>query len=65
MVGKRIKEARKRLNMSQNELAEKVGISRTALLRIENSETLNMTAHTAVALANALGITLDYLLCGE
>lgn len=65
MVGQRIKDARKRLKMSQYELAEKVGISRTALLRIENSETLNMTAHTAVALANALGITLDYLLCGE
>lgn len=65
MVGQRIRERRKELKMRQDELAEKTGISRVTISRIETCDDLNMTAFTAVRIADALGVSLDYLLCGK
>ena len=65
MVGQRIREARRAQNMTQEELAKRAGISRTALCKIETSATLNISGYTAVVLAKALGVSTDYLLCGE
>lgn len=65
MVGQRIKAVRIERGLTQEKLAEIVGMSRTALGKIENSKVLNMSAYTAVAIADALGISLDYLLCGK
>lgn len=65
MVGQRIRERRKELKMRQDELAEKTGISRVTISRIETGDDLNMTAFTAVRIAEVLGISLDYLLCGK
>lgn len=65
MVGKRIMERRKKLGLTQAELADKVGISRNSMSRIECGDGLNMTAYTAVRIAKVLGMTLDFLLCGE
>lgn len=63
MTGQKIKEARKKLNMSQQELADKVGISRNSMSRIECGDDLNFTAYTAVKLSRVLGLSLDFLLC--
>ena len=63
MTGQRIKTARIEQHMTQRELAEKVGITRIALARIESSEKPNMTASTAVSISKALGLSLDFLLC--
>ena len=65
MVGQRIRERRKELKMRQDELAEKTGISRVTISRIETGDDLNMTAFTAVRIAEVLGVSLDYLLCGK
>ena len=65
MVGQRIRERRKELKMRQDELAEKTGISRVTISRIETGDDLNMTTFTAVRIAEVLGISLDYLLCGK
>ena len=62
MSGQKIKEARKKLKMTQQELADKVGISRNSLSRIECGDDLNYTAHTAVRIAMVLGLSLDFLL---
>lgn len=59
----RIKEIRKQRGMSQLELAEKAEMSRCALAKIENRKTVNMSAYTAIKIAQALGVSLDYLFC--
>lgn len=61
MSGEKIKEARKRLGLSQYELAEKVGISRASISRIETCETENMSVYTAIRIAKVLGLSMDFL----
>lgn len=61
MIGNRIKEAREAANMTQTELAEKVGISRVSLSRIETGETPNTSVYTAIRIADALGVSMDFL----
>ncbi len=65
MTGPRIKQARIEKHMTQRELADKVGITRIALARIESSDVPNMKASTAVAMSKALELPLDFLLCDE
>lgn len=65
MTGQKIRNARIAQHLTQRQLAEKVGITRIALARIESSEKPNFTASTAVAIAKALGLSLDFLLCDE
>ena len=65
MVGERIKSARLLLDMTQKELAEIVGISRTSLNRIENNKVPKMKASTAVQIARALNVPTDFLFYDE
>ena len=65
MIGARIKAARKELKLTQEQLAEKVGVSRICIMTIENSDDPNMTVKTAKALSRVLGKSLDFLLCNE
>ena len=65
MTAQQIRNARIAQHLTQRQLAEKVGITRIALARIEASEKPNFTASTAVAIAKALGLSLDFLLCDE
>ena len=62
-TGEKIKVAREEFGWSQDRLAKEINISRHSLSRIETSEELNMKAATAVLIAKALGLSLDYLLC--
>lgn len=65
MIGARIRAARKEMKLTQAQLAEKVGISRISIMKIENSDDPNMTVKTARALSQVLGKSLDFLLCNE
>ena len=61
-IGKRIKIARIKADLTQERLAEMVEISPTHMSNIETGTTrVSLTA--IVSLANALSVTVDELLC--
>lgn len=60
-LGKRIREERLRLNLTQEKLSEDVGISTAYLGQIERGER-SLTLDKLVKIAVRLGITVDYLL---
>ena len=60
-LGKRIREERKRLSLTQAELAEAIDISDTYMGAIERGER-SLTLDTLVRLVNRLGVTIDYML---
>lgn len=61
MLGKRIREERLRLNLTQERLSEDIEISTAYLGQIERGER-SLTLDKLVRLANRLGVTVDYLL---
>lgn len=63
VLGKRIKEERKRIHLTQSQLANDVGISDTYMGAIERGER-SLTLDTLAKLANRIGVTIDYLLTG-
>ena len=60
-LGTRIREERKKLNLTQAQLAEAIDISDTYMGAIERGER-SLTLDTLVNLVNRLGVTVDYLL---
>ena len=60
-LGKRIREERLRLNLTQEKLAEACGISTAYLGQIERGERC-ITLDKLIPLANCLGTTVDFLL---
>ena len=63
-MGERIKQKRKDLNLTQEELAEKMGVSYQAVSKWENDASMPDTA-IFPALAHVLGVSLDYLFTGK
>ena len=61
-IGKRIKIARIKADLTQERLAEAVEISPTHLSNIETGTT-RVSLTTIVSLTNALSVTVDDLLC--
>ena len=61
-IGKRIKIARIKADMTQEQLSEKAEISPTHMSNIETGTT-KVSLTTMVALTNALNVTMDDLLC--
>lgn len=61
-IGKRIKIARIKADMTQERLAEAVGLSPTHLSNFETGTT-RVSLNAIVSLANALSVTVDDLLC--
>lgn len=59
--GEKLQRLRQRAGMSQDVLAEKLGVSRQAVSRWERDETMPET-DKVVALADLFGVTTDYLL---
>ena len=60
-LGERIREERRKLGLTQAQLAEAIDISETYLGSIERGER-SLTLDTLVRLVNRLGVTVDYLL---
>lgn len=60
-LGIRIRDERKKLNLTQAQLAEAIDISDTYMGAIERGERC-LTLDTLVRLVNRLGVTVDYLL---
>jgi transcriptional regulator with XRE-family HTH domain len=61
VFGKRLKERRELKNMSKQELADAVGVSRPNILFYEDGRN-DPSLKIAGKLADALGVTLDYLM---
>ncbi len=60
-LGKRIRHERKRLNYTQEMIAEKVDLSDAYIGQIERGER-NLSLESLIKLSNELGVTVDYLL---
>jgi transcriptional regulator with XRE-family HTH domain len=62
-LGDRIKDLRKQKNLSQSELADKVGISYAQIGRYE-TKGAQPPAETLKLIADALGVSPDFLIYG-
>lgn len=60
-LGKRIREERLKLNLTQERLAEDVKLSTAYIGQIERGER-SLTLENLTAVANRLGVSVDYLL---
>ena len=60
-LGKRIREERLRLKLTQEKLAEEVGVSTAYIGQIERGER-SLTLDKLVKVVNRLGVTIDFLL---
>lgn len=60
-LGRRIREERQKLHLTQEQLAEKLNVSTTYIGFIERGER-SITLGKLTLLANILGVSLDYLL---
>ena len=60
----RLRQARKDLGISQNELAQIVGVHVTNISRYERGE-YKPTSHVLTKLGDALGISADFLMSGS
>lgn len=59
----RIRIAREQANLTQAELAEKIGIKQQSVFKIESGDTKN--PRNLEKIANVLGVDLNWLLTGE
>lgn len=60
MIGDLIKETRALLGMSQSELADRAGLRREQLSRIESNQTPNLRPSTIKKIADALGKDVSF-----
>ena len=60
-MGQKIRIGRIKQNLKQAELAEKIGIAKNNLCKIERDEIKNPRGSTLIALATVLDVSLDYL----
>lgn len=64
-IGSRIKELRKKADLTQEEFARKADIPYATLLKIENDSVKNPTMITIVKIADALELKIDDLIKGK
>lgn len=60
-IGKRIRERRNRLKMSQESFAEAVGVDSTLISRVENGKKSNLTIDLLIPIAEIFNITVNEL----
>ena len=60
-IGKRIREERLRLNLTQERLAEDVNLSMAYIGQVERGDR-SLTLENLIIVAKRLGVTVDYLL---
>ena len=63
--GDRIRALRKKKGWNQDQLAERSGLSRITIAKCETDSKKRPAATTVTALADALGVTVDYLMQGS
>ena len=63
-MGKRVRKQRQLIGLTQQELAERIGVSTSFVGHVERG-TRKASLETLVALSNALGVGVDYLLAGR
>jgi transcriptional regulator with XRE-family HTH domain len=63
-VGERIKTRRLELEWTQDQLAQKAGISKSFLSDLENGKR-SVGAENLLDIARALGVSIDYLMTGK
>ncbi len=64
-MGYKIKEVREARKMTQEELAEKSGVSRGTISALENGFVRTTTTKTLFKLAKALGTSVDQIFFAE
>lgn len=64
-VGYRIRELRENQGMTQLELAEKSGVSRATLWKLETGDFETTTTQTLGKIADALGVDVTELFCRQ
>ena len=62
-MGYRIKQVRESKGMSQTELAEKSGITRTTIWKLETDDKAVTTTDTLAKIAQALGVSIGDIFC--
>ena len=62
VLSDRIRMKRLEVQLSQRELAEKIGTDQAHICRIERGERTAITVQTLVKLADVLSVSTDYLL---
>jgi len=63
-IGLRVRARRQAIGMTQDELANRTGYTRTSIVKIEGGE-IDMPATKLIAVAKALDISSEYILFGE
>jgi DNA-binding Xre family transcriptional regulator/predicted GIY-YIG superfamily endonuclease len=64
-IGPRVLSARKTAGFTQTDLSERAGLERGKLSRLENGKRTQITAETAVVIARALDVSVEWLVTGE
>ena len=62
-IGRRVREKRMEMRLTQEQLSERVGVSSSFVGHIERAEKIP-SLDTMMKLSYALNTTLDYLVCG-
>ena len=60
-IAARVSDLRKQRGLSLQEVADRAGITKSHVWEIEQGRSRNPTIATAVGVASALGVSLDYL----
>jgi len=60
-----IKDLRKQHNLTQEQLAEKAGLSRLTIINLETGKVDNVSGKTLKSLSDALGCTIDDLFSSQ
>lgn len=60
----RVREKRKELGMSQEELSEKAGVSRVIISKLENDEKVVTTTSTLLSIADAMNCRVSDIFLG-
>lgn len=64
-MGYKIREAREAAKMTQEELAERSGVSRSTISALENGAKRSVLSGTLLKIAQALGTTVESIFFGE
>lgn len=64
-MGIKIKDYRKKQSMTQEELSQKSGVSRSTIIALENGSKKNVNTATLLKIARALDTTVENIFFGE